>query len=98
VGVDRQRHDALVVLDAHCAEAEDAANTVERQAAKSAAAMLLQSRIGERFEALVAGASAKGTWARLLTIPVGGRVVRAIDGRDVGDQIHVQHGSDRVAS
>lgn len=30
----------------------------------SAAAMLLESRIGEQFAALVTGAFAKGTWAR----------------------------------
>ena len=83
-------YDALDVLATHCTEAEDAANKVERQVAKSAAAMLLQSRIGEQFEALITGASAKGTWARLVTIPVEGRVVRGLDGLDVGDQIRVQ--------
>jgi exoribonuclease II len=29
---------------------------------KSAAAVLLQSRVGEKFDAVVAGASEKGTW------------------------------------
>ena len=77
-------------LAKHFTEAEDAANKVERQVAKSAAAMLLESRIGEQFAALVTGASAKGTWARLLTIPVEGRVVRGFEGADVGDQIRVQ--------
>lgn len=81
---------ALAALATHFTEAEDAANKVERQVAKSAAAMLLDSRIGEQFDALVTGASAKGTWARLLTMPVEGRVVREIDGLDVGDQIRVQ--------
>jgi len=38
----------------------------------------------------VTGASAKGTWARLLTIPVEGRVVRGFEGSDVGDQIRVR--------
>ncbi len=28
---------------------------------------LLESRIGERFDAIVTGASPKGTWVRLLT-------------------------------
>ena len=79
-----------VVLAKHFTEAEDAANKVERQVAKSAAAMLLESRIGEEFAALVTGASAKGTWARLLTIPVEGRVVRGFEGADVGDQIRVR--------
>ncbi len=69
---------------------EDAANKVERQVAKSAAALLLQSRVGEQFDAIVTGASDKGTWARLITIPVEGRVVRGFEGVDVGDRIRVQ--------
>lgn len=78
------------LLAKHCTDAEDAANKVERQVAKSAAALLLESRIGEQFPALVTGASNKGTWARLLTIPVEGRVERGFEGLDVGDQIRVQ--------
>jgi exoribonuclease-2 len=77
-------------LARHFTEAEDAAAKVERQVAKSAAAMLLESRIGERFDALVTGASEKGTWARLLTIPVEGRVVRGFEGMEVGERIRVQ--------
>lgn len=77
-------------LAKHFTEAEDAANKVERQVGKSAAAMLLESRLGEQFDALVTGASDKGTWARLLTLPVEGRVVRGFEGADVGDQIRVQ--------
>ncbi|HET7010306.1 MAG TPA: ribonuclease catalytic domain-containing protein, partial [Anaerolineales bacterium] len=41
------RKDELDVLAAHCTEGEDAANKVERQVAKSAAALLFRSRIGE---------------------------------------------------
>jgi hypothetical protein len=77
------------VLAKHSTEQEDAANKVERQVGTFAAAMLLESRIGEQFAALVTGASDKGTWARLLTIPVEGRVVRRFEGGDVGDQIRV---------
>ena len=80
----------LDVLAKHFTEAEDAANKVERQVGKSAAALLLESRIGEQFDAMVTGASEKGTWARLLAIPVEGRVGRGFEGVDVGDRIHVQ--------
>jgi VacB/RNase II family 3'-5' exoribonuclease len=80
----------LDVLAKHFTEEEDAANKVERQVGKSAAALLLESRIGEQFDAIVTGAAEKGTWARLLTIPVEGKVVRGIEGLDVGDRIHVQ--------
>ena len=80
----------LDVLAEHFTEAEDAANKVERQVGKSAAALLLESRIGEQFDAIVTGASEKGTWARLLTMPVEGRVGHGFEGVDVGDRIHVQ--------
>jgi len=83
-------YDELEALATHVTEKEDAANKVERQVGKSAAAMLLESRIGEQFSALVTGASDKGTWARLLTVPVEGRVVRGFEGVDVGDEIRVQ--------
>jgi len=80
----------LDALARHLTAEEDAANKVERQVGKSAAALLLESRVGEQFDAIVTGASDKGTWARLLTIPVEGRVVRRFEGIDVGDRIHVQ--------
>jgi exoribonuclease-2 len=80
----------LDVLATHLTEEEDAADKVERQVGKSAAALLLESRIGEQFDAIVTGASDKGTWARLLAIPVDGRVARGFDGADVGDRIRVR--------
>jgi len=82
--------DELDALAKHCTEEEDAANKVERQIGKSAAALLLESRIGEQFDAIVTGASDKGTWARLLNIPVEGKVVHGFEGLDVGDRIRVQ--------
>jgi exoribonuclease R len=82
--------DELDVMAAHCTEAEDAANKVERQVAKSAAALLLESRIGEQFDAIVTGASEKGTWVRLLTIPVEGKLVQGFEGMDVGHRLRVQ--------
>ncbi len=84
------RKDELDDLAKHCTEEEDAANKVERQVGKSAAALLLESRIGERFDAIVTGASDKGTWARLLDIPVEGKVVHGFEGLDVGDRLRVQ--------
>ncbi len=82
--------DELDVLAVHCTEAEDAATKVERQVEKSAAALLLESRIGERFDALVTGASEKGTWVRLLNIPVEGKLVDGFEGLDVGERVRVQ--------
>jgi exoribonuclease-2 len=83
-------NDELEALAKHCTEEEDAANKVERQVGKSAAALLLESKIGEQFDSIVTGASPKGTWARLLTIPVEGRVVHGFEGLDVGNRIRVQ--------
>jgi VacB/RNase II family 3'-5' exoribonuclease len=82
--------DSLEALAKHCTEEEDAANKVERQVSKSAAAMLLEHRIGEQFDAIVTGAAEKGTWARLRTIPVEGRVVHGFEGLDVGNRIRVK--------
>ena len=82
--------DELDVLAAHCTAAEDAANKVERQVEKSAAALLLKSRIGEQFDAIATGASEKGTWVRLLKIPVEGKLIRGYKGIDVGDRMRVQ--------
>ena len=82
--------DELDGLAAHCTEAEDTAKKVERQVGKAAAALLLESRIGEQFEAIVTGAAAKGTWVRLLTMPVEGKLVSGFKGIDVGDRIGVQ--------
>jgi exoribonuclease-2 len=83
-------NDELETLAKHCTEEEDAANKVERQVTKSAAAMLLESRIGERFDAIVTGSGPKGTWARLLYPPVEGMLANASEGIDVGHRIRVQ--------
>jgi len=57
---------------------------------KSAAALLLESRIGERFDAIVTGASEKGTWVRILQPPVEGKLVHGFDGLDIGDRVRVE--------
>ena len=79
----------LQVLARHCTEQEENAKKVERQVHKSAAALLLQRRVGERFEGVITGASEKGTWVRIVRPPVEGRVVRGFQGLDVGDRVTV---------
>jgi len=81
--------EALVGLAAHCSRQEDNAAKVERQVRKSAAALLLSSRIGDRFTGVVTGASAKGTWVRVARPVVEGKLVRGFEGVDVGDRIEV---------
>lgn len=82
-------YEELNVLAQHLTKAEDAANKVERQVSKSAAALVIESRIGEQFDAFVTGASEKGTWVRLLTVPVEGKLMQGFEGLDVGDRIRV---------
>ncbi len=82
--------DELNGLAHHCTEQEDNAARVERQVQKSAAALLLASRIGERFDAIVTGASEKGTWVRILQPPVEGKLIRGFEALDVGDRLRVE--------
>jgi exoribonuclease-2 len=83
-------NDELGALATHCTEAEDAANKVERQVRKSAAACILEDRIGQRFDGIVTGASEKGTWVRVFHPPVEGKVVHGAHGVDVGDKVNVK--------
>jgi VacB/RNase II family 3'-5' exoribonuclease len=83
-------NEELSALAKHCTEKEDAAKKVERQVRKSAAAMLLEHRIGERFDAIITGAAEKGTWVRLLHPPIEGKLISGFEGQDVGYKIRVQ--------
>jgi VacB/RNase II family 3'-5' exoribonuclease len=80
----------LAALASHCTEQENNAAKVERRVRKSAAALLLASRVGERFDAIVTGASPKGTWVRIFRPAVEGKVVRGFEGLDVGDRVRVE--------
>ena len=82
--------DELERLASHCTIQEDAANKVERQVKKSAAALVVRSRIGETFDAVVTGSSSKGTWARVRMPPIEGKLVRGGGGLDVGDHVRVR--------
>jgi VacB/RNase II family 3'-5' exoribonuclease len=80
----------LTGLAEHCTKQEDAANKVERLTKKAAAALFLSDRIGETFDAVVTGAGPKGTWVRLCTMPVEGRLERGAQGLDVGDRLRAR--------
>jgi exoribonuclease-2 len=82
--------DELERLARHCTLQEDAASKVERQVRKSAAALLLEGRRGDRFDAVVTGASEKGTWVRAFHPAVEGRLERGFEGLDVGDRVRVR--------
>jgi exoribonuclease II len=80
----------LDTIAANCTKQEDAANKVERQVRKSAAAMVIQSRVGETFDAVVTGASNKGTFVRVTSPPIEGKLMGAHPGVDVGDRLRVR--------
>ncbi len=82
--------DELTALASHCTQKEDDANKVERQVGKSAAAMVVGARIGEQFDAIITGASAKGTWVRVFQPPVEGKLVQGFEGAKVGDRLRVR--------
>jgi exoribonuclease-2 len=83
-------NDELSALAAHCTLQEDNADKVERQVRKSAAALILASRIGTRYDAIVTGASEKGTWVRISGPTAEGKLVRGFEGLDVGDKVRVE--------
>jgi len=80
----------LESLASHCTRQEDNANKVERQVRKSAAAMVIASRVGERFDAIVTGASNKGMWVRVAVPPIEGKLMKGERGLDVGDRVRVE--------
>ena len=82
--------DELEGLARHCTDQEDAANKVERQVHKSAAALLLENRIGEQFDGVITGASEKGIWVRVFHPPVEGKVVHGFGELEVGQKVRVK--------
>ena len=83
-------NDQLISIARHCTVQEDNASKVERQVRKSAAALLLASRIGAQFDAIVTGASDKGVWVRISAPMTEGKVVHGFEGLDVGDRVRVE--------
>jgi exoribonuclease-2 len=77
-------------LAVHSTEQEDAADKVERQVRKSAAALLLEKRVGEQFNAIVTGVSDKGTWVRVFDPPVEGKLVHGFENLEVGKKLRVK--------
>ena len=74
----------------HCTERDAAARKVERKMRKVAAAVLLRDKIGEEFKAIVTGVTEQGTFARVISPPVDGRVMRGEHGLRVGDKVRIR--------
>ena len=80
----------LTELAEHCTAQENAAQKVERQMRKSEAALLLHSRIGQRFDALVTGAANDGAWVRIFDPPAEGRLRGDVSDLGVGQTLRVK--------
>jgi exoribonuclease II len=80
----------LAELAMHCTAQEDAARKVERQMRKSEAALLLHSRVGQRFDGLVTGISDSGVWVRIFEPPVEGRLMGDLPDLKVGKSVRVR--------
>jgi exoribonuclease-2 len=80
----------LSEIATNCTEKGDAARKVERQMSKRYAAMAMSRHVGETFDAVVTGASAKGTFVRVLQPRAEGMLVQGQQGADVGDKFKVK--------
>jgi exoribonuclease-2 len=80
----------LAALAQHCTRQEDAVRKVERKMRKCEAALLLESHIGQRFDAVVTGSTYSGVWVRIFSPPVEGKLVEGAAGLQVGDKLRAQ--------
>ena len=82
--------DELSAIAARCTLMEDNARKVERDMQKRIAAVVLHSRIGQIFPAIVTGVNNYGTFVRTLNPHVDGMLVQGGKGLDVGDRVTVK--------
>ncbi len=82
--------DELAAIAGNCTAKEDAARKVEREMSKRLAAIAMSRKIGQIFDALVTGATPKGTFVRVLQPRVEGLLAQGQQGLDVGDRLRVK--------
>ena len=82
--------DELTAIAANCTQKEDAARKVEREMSKRLAAIAMQSRIGEVFDAIVTGVTDSGTFVRVLQPHIEGLLAQGAQGLDVGDKLRAK--------
>ena len=82
--------DELSAIATNCTEKGDAERKVEREMSKRLAASAMQNRIGATFDAVVTGASPKGTFVRVQQPHVEGLLAQGQQGADVGDRFRVK--------
>lgn len=71
-------------------ERDKMSKKAERFMLKAAAGVLLHKSIGRTFDAIVTGASEKGTYVRIFDPPVEGRVIRGGGNLYVGEKVKVR--------
>ena len=79
---------ALTAIATKCTERANLARKVEREMSKRIAAVAMQHRLGERFDAVVTGVNPHGTFVRIVKPHVEGLLVNG-QGLDVGDKLPV---------
>lgn len=82
--------DELTSIASNCTLKEDAARKVEREMSKRLAAVAMQSRIGEVFDAIVTGKTDHGTFVRVAQPHIEGLLAQGEQGLDVGDKIRAR--------
>ena len=80
----------LTTIASNCTQKEDAARKVEREMSKRLAAVAMQHRIGEVFDALVTGVTPNGTFVRVLQPHIEGLLAQGAQGLDVGDKLRAK--------
>jgi exoribonuclease-2 len=80
----------LQALALHCTAQEDAARKVERRLRKSEAALFLEGRVGEYFDAVVSGLNDSGVWVRVIAPPVEGKLVGHVPELAMGSRLRVR--------
>lgn len=80
----------LTAIAANCTLKENAAKKVEREMSKRLSAIAMQHHIGEVFDAIVTGASDKGTFVRVMQPHIEGMLTQGDQGLDVGDRLRAK--------
>jgi VacB/RNase II family 3'-5' exoribonuclease len=81
--------DDLAAIAQQCTKQENAARKVELEMRKRIAAVVMRSRVGQTFAAIVTGVNEHGSFVRTMRPHVEGMLVRGQKGVDVGDKISV---------
>jgi VacB/RNase II family 3'-5' exoribonuclease len=80
----------LTAIATNCTVKGDAARKVEREMSKRLAAIAMQKRIGEVFDAIVTGVTDSATFVRVLQPHIEGLLAQGAHGLDVGDRLRAK--------